>query len=445
MSTKPHPASAANTTSVVIIGAGHAGLAVSRCLSDQAINHVLIERGEVANAWKTERWKSLHLLTPNWQNDLPGFRYDGDDPQGFMACDEVASFISEYASAINAPVQTHTTVTSVTRCRTGYRVQTDRGVWFCQGLVLASGSCNEAKIPPLASQLPAGLESMTPLNYRSADQLAKGGVLIVGASATGVQLADEIRQTGRKVTLSVGEHIRLPRMYRERDIHWWMDRAGILDQRIDDQDDPLRARRLPSPQLIGSPNARTLDLNALQQSGVAIVGRLATIRNGRALFSGSLRNCCALADQKQTRLLDLLDQWATEHDLDGSLPAAQRPTPTQLPDRPKLHVDLNDGSYSTVIWATGFRPDYSWLQLPVIDQKGSLIHEAGVVGTDDSNTPGLYAMGLPFMRRRQSAFIQGAKQDAREIVALMNNHLKNITPTDKRHSLNTHGKFDVAC
>ncbi|MBX2881553.1 MAG: NAD(P)/FAD-dependent oxidoreductase [Granulosicoccus sp.] len=445
MSQAPHIRTKPQHISVVIVGAGHAGLAVSRCLSEQDIEHVVLERGDVANTWRTERWQSLRLLTPNWQNDLPGYSYRGDDPDGFMACEDVVSFISDYASKIKAPVRTHTTVLSITRSGTGYLVQTDRGEWECRGLVLASGACNQAAVPSHVQQLPNEIQSLTPLDYQAPQQLPKGGVLIVGASATGLQLAEEIQKSGRKVTISVGEHVRLPRRYRQADIHWWMDKAGILDQRIEDQDDPQRARRLPSPQLIGSAQARSLDLNKLQSAGIDIVGRLAGIREGHALFSGSLRNCCAMADQKQNRLLDLLDQWASDNALDHLLPVEPRPKPTRVPERPKLQIDLTDGSYSTVIWASGYRPDYSWLHLPVINKKGMLIHERGVVGDEQSNTPGMFAMGLPFMRRRKSGFISGAKNDAKAIAALMRTHLDSCKSMPKQYELNTDNAFDVAC
>lgn len=424
----------------VVIGAGHAGLAVSRCLSERLIDHVVLERGEVANSWRKERWDSLRLLTPNWQNDLPGYPYPGNDPDGFMELPEIVSFISHYAELVSAPVITHTTVTSVTRYSTGYRILTKRGEWRCSTLVIASGACNVASILRLADQLPPNVQSLTPLTYRRPEQLAPGGVLIVGASATGLQFAEEIQRSGRPVTLSVGEHVRLPRLYRERDIHWWMDRAGVLDQRIEDQDDLQRARRVPSPQLIGSPERRTLDLNVLQAAGIGIVGRLAGLRDESALFSGSLRNCCAMADLKLDRLLKMLDIWATHADLDGTVGQSERPSPTKVPERPRLKLDLTGGNLSTVIWATGYRPDYRWLQLPVLDRKGALLHDQGVVGGLDSDTPGLYVMGLSFMRRRKSGFIYGARNDAYDITALLKNYLDKI---HRHHPRTCHGSKAV--
>ena len=253
----------AGITDVVVIGAGHSGLAMSHALSLRSIDHVVIERGEVANSWRTERWDSLRLLTPNWMSRLPGYRYEGNDPDGYMSVAEVVEFVAGYASRNAAPVHTGTTVTQVEQVAGGYRVSTSRGDWLCRALVLASGAFNVPVIPRLADGIPSDVVQLTAQAYRNPSQLEDGPVLVVGASATGLQLAQEIRQSGRPVTLAVGEHVRMPRVYRGRDVQWWMLASGVLDQRIEDTDDPLRARRVPSPQLVGTPERATLDLNAL--------------------------------------------------------------------------------------------------------------------------------------------------------------------------------------
>ena len=292
------------TTTAVVVGAGQSGLALSRCLADRSIDHVVLERREVANAWRTERWDSLRLLTPNWQCRLPGQAYDGDDPDGFMTMPEVVSFLKGYARAIAAPVHAGTTVTSVRHTDGGYRVATDQGEWECRAVALATGAFNRPSVPVFAGEVPPGVTSLTPMEYRNPAQLAEGGVLVVGASATGVQIAHEIQRSGRPVTLAVGEHVRGPRTYRGMDIHWWMQATGLLDERYDEVDDIGRARRVPSMQLVGSTDKATIDLNALSAIGVRLVGRLAGINDGHAQFSGSLRNVCALADLKLGRLLD---------------------------------------------------------------------------------------------------------------------------------------------
>jgi putative flavoprotein involved in K+ transport len=396
----------------VVIGAGHSGLAMSRCLSECSIDHVVLERHEIANSWRTERWDSLRLLTPNWQCRLPGYTYKGDDPDGFMTMPEVVDFITHYATEIAAPVQSGTLVTSVRRTDDGYQVSTDQGEWQCATVVVAAGAFNVPHVPAFAEAVPASITTLTPREYRNTDQLGPGGVMVVGASASGVQIAAEVQRSGRQVTLAVGEHVRGPRVYRGSDIHWWMEEAGVLDERYDEVDDIVRARRVPSMQLAGSPERATFDLNALTSTGVQLAGRLAGVHDGRAQFSGSLRNKCELADLKLGRLLDTIDEWATANGLDDSTPPPHRFPPTVVDASPRLGMDLTSGEVETIIWATGFRPDYSWLDVPVLDAKGLVRHDGGVV----VDSPGMYLIGMPFLRRRKSSFIDGANHDAQDLI-----------------------------
>jgi putative flavoprotein involved in K+ transport len=372
----------------------------------------------VANSWRRERWDSLRLLTPNSLSRLPGYRYDGSEPDGFMTMGEVVAFVSRFAEVAAAPVRTQTAVTSVRRADDGYDVATANGEFRCRSLVLASGACNAAHVPALRQAVPPAIECFTAFDYRNPTQLPDGGVLVVGASATGVQLADEIHRSGRRVTLAVGEHVRMPRTYRGRDVLWWMDASGVWNQRYDEIDDLTRARNLPSPQLVGTPARTTLDLNALSVAGVEIVGRLAAIRDGRALFSGGLRHLFALADLKMERLLDSFDEWARACSHDADVGPPERFEPTRAPASPRLSLDFGRGEIRSIVWATGFRPDYSWLDVPVVDAKGHLRHDGGVV-----EAPGLYAIGLPVLRRRKSTFICGAEDDAREVVAHLAGYL----------------------
>ena len=407
-----------------MIGAGHAGLAISRVLTEHSIEHVVLERGEVANSWRCERWDSLRLLTPNWQSRLPGYPYRGDDPDGFMTMPEVIEHVAGFAAAISAPVRTHTPATAVNRVDGGYQVATENGAIRCRSVVIASGAANVPHVPRVREAVPPQIECVTAFDYGKPERLPRGGVLVVGASATGVQLADEIHRSGRPVTLSVGEHVRLPRTYRGQDVLWWMEHSGVWSQRYDEIDDIERARGLPSPQLIGTPERATLDLNVLRAAGVEIVGRLAAIRDGRALFSGGLRNQFALADLKMQRLLDTFDGWARSTTLTVEVGAAERFEPTHAPESPRLSLDLRNGEIRSIVWATGFRPDYRWLEVPVLNRKGELRHDGGVV----ADAPGMYAIGLPVLRRRKSTFIIGAEDDARDIVA----HLASYLATDSR-------------
>lgn len=392
------------TTTVVVIGAGQAGLAMSRCLTDRSIDHVLLERGVTANSWRTERWDSLRLLTPNWLSRLPGWTYRGDDPDGYMTAGEVVRYLDDYRASFAAPVQTQTAVESVRSTSTGFMVDTNQGSWSCRSVVVATGACSTPKIPTVSGKLPSRISQLATIHYRNPDQIEAGGVLVVGASASGAQIADELARAGRDVTLAVGEHVRLPRTYRGRDIHWWMDAVGQLDERYDEMDDIVRARRLPSLQLVGSPVKRTLDLNALAGSGVGLVGRLAGVANGKAQLSGSLVNVCAAADLKQARLLDLIDEYATRNLADADLDAPHRPRPTSVKTPPTV---LELDAFNTVIWATGFRPRYPWLGDHLLDRKGAVRHDGGVM-----EEPGLYMLGMPFTRRRKSSFLDGVGPDA---------------------------------
>lgn len=392
------------SVTTLVVGAGHSGLAVSRRLSDSGIDHIVLERGEVAHSWRTQRWDSLRLLTPSWMNQLPGASYDGPDPDGFLSASEVADLVTAYAAG--APVRTATTVRSVTPDDDGFRVLTSSGEWRARTVVVAAG-LTRGVLPAVAQALPAGIVSVHALDYRSAGQLPEGGVLVVGGSSSGVQIAEEVHRSGRPVTLATGEHVRLPRRYRDHDILWWMDRVGVLDERWDEIDDVVRARNLPSLQLVGGD--RTLDLNALQQQGVRLAGRLGGIRDGVAQLAGSLPNVCKLADLKLNRLLASIDDHAG-----GS---GERPDPTRVPDAP-LTIDLRSGGIRSVIWATGIKPELSWLQVPTYDASGRVAHAGGV-----SPWPGLFFTGLPVLRRRRSTFIAGAAADSADITAELRAHL----------------------
>ncbi|HTX01925.1 MAG TPA: NAD(P)-binding domain-containing protein, partial [Acidimicrobiales bacterium] len=406
----------------LVIGAGQSGLAMSRYLTEASVDHVLLERGEVAQSWRTGRWDSLRLLTPNWLNRLPGYRYRGDDPDGFMSMPEVVEYLSGFAGAISAPVEPQTEVTSLRAVDGGFHVVTSGGAWRARTVVLASGPYNVADVPAVAAAIPPGVACVTPDEYRNPEQLEEGGVLVVGAAATGIQLADEIHRSGRQVTLAVGSHVRLPRLYRGMDIMWWLDGAGILDERYDEVDDVVRARNVASFQLVGSPERATMDLNALQSIGVRLVGRLAGVTaEGTAQFSGSLPNQCTLADLKLGRLLDTVDAWASEHGLDSETEPPERFEPTRLPADSPLMLSFRSAGIRTVVWATGFRAEYPYLEVPVLDAKGRVRHDGGV-----TPQPGLYVIGAPVLRRRKSTLIDGAGDDARDLSAHLVAHLDEL-------------------
>jgi putative flavoprotein involved in K+ transport len=404
---------------VVIIGGGQAGLAMSRCLVDAGIDHLVLERGRTANSWHTERWDSLRLLSPNWMTRLPGYSYQGDDPDGYLTAGGVAAFLDGYRASFGAPVHTETTVSSVTLANGEYTVRTDDGCWRTRAVVIATGACSYPHVPAHAEAMPGHLLQLTALDYRNPGQLPDRPVLVVGGSASGLQIAEELSRSGREVTIATGEHVRLPRTYRGMDIHWWMDTLGLLDERYDEVEDLGRARHLASLQLVGSRERRDLDLNSLTERGVSLVGRLGAVDGSRAWFSGSLANVCMLADLKERRLLDRIDEFATEHGLDAELGEPTRPEPTRV-DGSQLDADLT--RFGSVVWATGFRPRYPWLEPSLLDGAGRLRHDGGVLPS-----PGLYVLGLPFLRRRKSNFLDGVGPDAAELTPHLMSHLEQVS------------------
>lgn len=395
----------------LIIGGGQAGLAMSHSLAERGIDHLILERGRVAERWRSERWDSLRLLSPNWQLALPGFFYDGDDPDGFLTMPEVIDFFVRYARSFSAPVQDETTVRRIHHDGSAYRVDTDRQTFRAANVVLATGYCDIPYVPPIARQLASDLVQTVPTRYKNPGQLPDGGVLIVGASASGAQLAEEIQLSGRPVTLAVGNHIRLPRTYRGRDILWWLDAMGVFDETTDNLLNDPEAMRAPSLQLVGRADRSDLDLDILQNRGVRLVGRVADANGTRVRFNDDLEATTATADGRMGAMLTHVDRFISRAGLEQDV--AEKPVLRHvLPQSAPTELDLRSEGIQTVIWATGFKRNYSWLDVPVLDSHGELRHRGGVTAA-----PGLYAMGLKFQRRRRSNFIDGVGQDAYELAA----------------------------
>jgi putative flavoprotein involved in K+ transport len=393
-------------TSVVVIGAGQAGLAMSHCLSARRIDHVVIERGEVGERWRRHGWDSLRLLTPNWMTRLPGFAYSGDDPDGFMAAGELVQLLDRYAAASRVPLEGRTSVHSVEAGNGGFRVATSRGVWLARAVVIATGYCDRPAVPSCAAELARRIEQLTPDRYRNPAQLASGGVLVVGASATGVQLAEEIQRSGRQVVLAVGRHTRLPRTYRGRDILWWLDRLSVLSQDASSVHDIAVSRAQPSLQLVGRPDHSTLDLAVLRGLGVRLAGHLADVDGARVRFADDLIATTAAADIKMATVLMRIDDYIARHAADAEDAAPFVPS-WSLREREIPSLELDAERIGTVIWATGYRREYPWLRVPVLDRRGDIVHTGGI-----TPCPGLMVLGMNFQRRRNSSFIDGVGSDA---------------------------------
>lgn len=398
------------TTDAIVIGAGQAGLAMSHCLAARGIDHLLLERGRVAERWRSERWDSLRMLTPNWMSRLPGWTYRGADPEGFMTMPEVVAHLEGYAAA--APVETGVAVQALLRSPLGYLVETSAGVLAARAVVIATGQCDEPLVPAMASALPEAIRQVTPTGYRNPGLLPPGGVLVVGASASGVQIAEEIHRSGRPVTLAAGRHTRLPRRWRGRDILDWMDRAGVLREGAEDVRDLAAARAQPSLQLAGR-NA-SIDFGTLRALGVRVVGRVAAIAGSRVMLRDDLAETTAAAQRTLDRLRARVGAVA---DAEG---APDEPPPPPLePFAPSPgQIDLAAEGIRTVVWATGFRRNYAWLRVPVLDAAGEIRHRGGV-----TPAPGLYVLGLRFLRRRNSNFLDGVGADAEALAAELHAHL----------------------
>jgi putative flavoprotein involved in K+ transport len=394
----------------VVIGAGQAGLAMSRCLRERGIEHVVLERGRIAERWRSERWDSLRLLTPNWQSRLPGYRYTGPEPDSYMSMPEVVGYLDGYARSFGAPIEEGVSVRGVEPVGRGYRVETNEAAWQAENVVVATGYCDVAYVPALATALAPDIVQLVPTQYRNPGLLPQGGVLVVGASASGVQLADEIQASGRPVTLAVGRHTRLPRRYRGRDILWWLDRMGVFDETTADVFDVETSRRQPSLQLAGRPDYATLDLPSLERHGVRLVGRAVAVEGATLGLADDLVAHTAAADVRLARLIARIDQFATTAGLGSQVGPPEPFVPFLWPAQAPTTLDLRREGIRTVLWATGFRRAYPWLRVPVLDARGEIRHDGGV-----TPAPGLYVLGLYFQRRRKSSFIDGVGDDAAEL------------------------------
>jgi putative flavoprotein involved in K+ transport len=402
------------TIDTVVIGAGHAGLAVSRLLTATGRDHVVLDRGSIAERWRSERWDSLHLLTPNWMTRLPGWRYHGPDQESYMSAGDLVGYLEEYAASFDAPVQEGTTVEDVSQGADGYVVTTDRGAWHARHVVIATGPWGTPHVPAGVGSLDPDVEILSASRYRSPEALAPGAVLVVGASSSGVQIADELARSGRQVTLSVGRHTRMPRRYRGMDVFWWLERTGRLGRTIEEVRDPAEARREPSMQLVGRPEParreEDLSLALLKERGVELAGRLVEGGGSRIRFAGDLAERASEADRRKHRFLDVVDHHVESTGLSAEVWRPDRPRPWEPAPGPST-LDVHDRGITTVVLATGYRPHHPWLRLPVTTPDGAIRQRRGV-----TPAPGVYVVGQRFQHRRDSGFIDGARHDAAAVV-----------------------------
>jgi putative flavoprotein involved in K+ transport len=400
-------------TETVIVGAGQAGLALSRHLTALGHPHVLLDRGRVAERWRSERWDSFRLLTPNWQLRLPGHAYSGADRDGFMTRDQIVGFLERYARSFDAPVRTGVTVHRVRAGDAGWLVETNAGTFEAANVVVATGHHGVPRIPlPCAQRLPADVLQYHTSHYRRPEHLPDGGVLVVGAGPSGQQIADELALAGRTVVLAAGRHRTLPRRYRGHDVHWWLDRMGAFERTIDSLADPLAVRSAPA--FVLAAGHHDLDLRRLVDHGVIPVGRLAGVMGSTAWFADDLAATVAKADANANAFRSAVDDFVARTGLVADDPDDPPPPAGVWAQTAPRLLHLSHLGIGTVIWATGFRRDFSWIDADVFDADGEPVQRRGVTAA-----PGLYFLGLRWMHRRGSDTIHGVGADAEHLARVI--------------------------
>ena len=396
----------------IIIGGGQAGLSMSQCLTQYSVEHLVIERGRVGERWRSERWPSLRLLTPSWMTRLPSANLAGAD-EGFLTTQDLVARLEAYATSQRVPLLENTEVISVDLVADLYRVVTSGGTWIARALVVATGACDQPNVPAWAQEISSTIEQMTPNQYQTPDTIALGGVLVVGASATGAQLASEIARSGRKTMIAVGSHVRSPRQYRGRDIFEWLDASGFLAEAPPANRSTAELASQPSMQLVGTQAGSEIDIHSLAKLGVQPVGRVTQASGSQISLANNLINECEIAESRRHGLLRRVDAFIAQ----TGISAPEDPQVWTAPDIPSdgpATLDLKAEGIGTVLWATGFHRHYPWLDLPAFDSSGEIRHCGGI-----SDLPGLYVLGLPSMRHRASTFIDGVGRDAEALAPVV--------------------------
>jgi len=393
----------------VIVGGGHAGLAMSRALTIRGRPHVVLERARLAERWRSERWDAFCFQFPNWSLALPGQPYDGADPEGFSTRDEVVAFIERYAAAIAAPLRTGVTVLALRPAlrrepgRAGFHLETSHGPMEAANVVVATGPYQHPAIPAGGAALPPRILQVHSSAYRNPGRLPPGAVLVVGSGASGCQIVEDLLAAGRRVFLAVGKHRRFPRRYRGRDMFWWMERMGALDQTLEERPE---ARARPNPLVTGVGGGHDIDLRDYAARGVRLLGRVEAVEGTRLRLADDVDAQIARGDEGVAAFVRSVDAYVAQAGLVA--PEEPVPAPGPLPSGERLRaLDLDAAGITSVIWATGFRRDFSWIGLPVLDAAGEAVHRRGV-----TDCPGLYFLGLPWLHTLKSSVLCGVGRDA---------------------------------
>ena len=397
----------------LVIGAGQAGVAMSEHLGKRGVPHLVLEKNRIAESWRTARWDSLVANGPAWHDRFPGMTFPGLEDEAFAPKEQVADYFVAYSEMIKAPIRTGVEVKSVSREGNGFRVETSEGVIEAKNVVSATGAFQRPIMPAL---VPAeeGLTQIHSNTYRNPDQMPAGAVLVVGAGSSGTQIADELLRAGKRVYLSIGPHDRPPRRYRGKDFCWWLGVLGIWDLKV-----PAPNTEHVTIAVSGAYGGNTVDFRRLGNRGMTLLGRAESFKDGALQIAPDLAENIARGDANQLSLLDRADAYAAENNLDlPEEPEARHkePDPACVTD-PILALNLKDAGITSIIWATGYAVDYSWLKLDALDEKGRPVHERGV-----SKVPGLFFVGLPWLSRRASSFIWGCWHDADYLAGYIAEH-----------------------
>jgi putative flavoprotein involved in K+ transport len=393
---------------VVVVGGGQAGLSISYLLKERGVSHVVLEGKQIASAWRDERWDSFCLVTPNWQCRLPGHPYPGNDPEGFMGRDEIVEYVESYARRFALPVREGVWVKSVKRREGGgFDVDTSAGPLTADQVVVATGGYHRPRVPAYAAAMP--VYQVHSSRYRNAEALPPGEVLVVGTGQSGCQIAEDLHLTGRKVHLAVGSAPRCARRHRGKDVVAWLEAMGHYDLPIDQQKNPDELRERANHYVTGRSGGHDLDLRRFALEGMKLYGPATSFDDGRLRFAPKLRQHLDHADEVYRSINRAIDQYIAQQGIDAP-PEPEYVAPWEPVSEPS-ELSLADSGITSVVWATGFHTDFSWVEAPVLDARGKAVHERGV-----TRTPGLYFLGLPWLHTWGSGRFSGVKTDAEHLL-----------------------------
>jgi len=392
--------------SVLIIGGGQAGLSMSYCLKQRGIDHLIFEKHRLAEAWRSKRWDSFCLVTPNWQCTLPGFAYAGDDPKGFMVKDQIVDYIESYARSFQPPLHEGVEVSRLRRhdCG-GFIVTTSMGEFTADQVVVATGGYQTSSLPRLSERFSGGFNQLHSSNYKNADALPPGAVLVVGSGQSGCQIAEDLHLAGRQVHLCIGSAPRTARRYRGKDVVEWLHDMRYYDKPIHEHPDMDRVRAKTNHYVTGRDGGRDIDLRKFALEGMQLHGRLLEVRDGKLFFGTDLKQNLDSADATAENIKTAIDQFIAANGI--SAPVEPRYTPLWEPADEPLELDLAASGITTIIWSMGYGTDYRWIELPIFNGKGYPSHERGV-----TSLPGVYFIGLPWQYTWGSGRFSGVARDA---------------------------------